>query len=147
MSVPSGNRRKHLSANLCKTNKKKAATHMRYDIVYDETIVSYMELYCFLGAYFQYTVTDDASRKHALHEVAEFCTSSFIQRIITQIDTLLVTYKTDDDTLLEWLSRISNGWQVESADEARGYLRQLQMDLREALYQQHHTTELSYVTN
>lgn len=120
---------------------------MKYDIVYDETIVSYMELYCFLGAYFQYTVTDEANRRRALHEVAEFCATSFIQRVITQIDTLLITHQTDDDILLEWLSRISNGWQVTEGSQARTYLVELQTDLKEALYQQHHaSTELSYVT-
>lgn len=119
---------------------------MKYDIVYDEAIVSYMELYCFLGAYFQYTITNDKNRKHALHEVAQFCTTSFVQRVITQIDTLLVTNETDDTTLLEWLSRISNGWQVESGEQARQYLLELQVDLKDALYQErmHPSTELDY---
>ncbi len=121
---------------------------MQEDTVYDETIVSYMELYCFLGAYFQYTVSDDRTRQRALEEVAQFCTPSFIQRVVTQIDALLATHQNDSDTLLEWLERIANGWKVENAEQARTYLRELQVGLREALqqYRHHPSVRLAYAS-
>lgn len=108
----------------------------KYDIVYDETIVSYIELYCFLGAYFQYTVSSKESKDHAIEEVVSFCTTSYIQRVITQIDTLLVVNQTDDETLMQWLGRISNGHSYNSADQARHYLTQLQASLKSELQKQ-----------
>lgn len=119
----------------------------KYDIVYDEAIVSYLELYCFLGAYFQYTVCNDESRDHAINEVVNFCTTSYIQRVITQIDTLLVVNKTDDETLMQWLGRISEGRNYETPAEARSYLLELQASLKRELQKQlANTPTLSYAS-
>lgn len=105
----------------------------KYDIVYDEAIISYLELYCFLGAYFQYILSSPAEREHAVDEVAEFCTHSFIEKVITQIDDLLITHKTDDSQLMEWLHRITSTRHPKNALEARHDLRELQASLQEAL--------------
>lgn len=118
----------------------------KYDIVYDEAIVSYLELYCFLGAYFQYTVSSTESRDHAINEVVNFCTTSYIQRVITQIDTLLIVNQTDDETLMRWLRRISDGQNYSTADEARRYLLELQASLKHELQKQRAgSPQLAYV--
>ncbi|HYG83420.1 MAG TPA: hypothetical protein VD907_00905 [Verrucomicrobiae bacterium] len=98
----------------------------------DTTLLKYIELCCFLSAYFKLTVLrrDDDWQRSA-NEIVENCTFRCVETIIRQISQLLD--ELSGEALLSWVTRFAAGWECRSPQDAKQCLFRLQNELEEAM--------------
>ena len=100
----------------------------------ESDFLEYIELCCFLSAYFKLTILrNDIDWQMAINEIVENCTEQCVITIIAQLNLLLRDRNIQGDRLLLWVTRYADGWQCTTPAQAHRTLEQLRDDLSDTL--------------